>query len=42
MAWIEGNQKRRKHYSNINQEILEKEGYLEDREAKVLLYKFLN
>lgn len=41
MAWIEGNQKRRKHYSNINQEILEKEGYLEDREAKILLYKFL-
>lgn len=41
MAWIEGNQKKRKHFANINQEILSKEGFLEEREAKILLYKFL-
>lgn len=41
MAWIEGNQKKRKHFANINQEILTKEGFLEEREAKILLYKFL-
>lgn len=41
MAWIEGNQKRRKHFKNINEEILTKEGFLEEHEAKILLYKFL-
>ncbi len=41
MAWIEGNQKRRKHFNKINEEILSKEGYLEEKEAKILLYKFL-
>lgn len=41
MAWIEGNQKKRKHFANINHEILTKEGFLEEREAKILLYKFL-
>lgn len=41
MSWIEGNQKRRKHFDKINEEILTKEGFLEEREAKVLLYKFL-
>jgi len=41
MAWIEGNQKRRKHFDKINEEILSKEGYLEEKEAKILLYKFL-
>ena len=41
MAWIEGNQKKRKHFANINQEILQCEGFLEEREAKILLYKFL-
>jgi hypothetical protein len=41
MAWIEGNQKRRKHFDKINEEILAKEGYLEEKEAKILLYKFL-
>ena len=41
MAWIEGNQKKRKHFANINHEILAKEGFLEEKEAKILLYKFL-
>jgi hypothetical protein len=41
MAWTEGNQKRRKHFLNINQEILDAKGFLEEREAKILLYKFL-
>jgi len=40
MAWIEGNQKRRKK-SNINNEILGIKGFLEEEEAKVKLYKFL-
>ena len=42
MTWTVGTQK--KHpvlNSNINQEILAKEGFLEDKESKVLLYEFL-
>lgn len=41
MAWIEGNQKRKSPFRNVNQEILTKKGFLEEREAKILLYKFL-
>ena len=41
MAWIEGNQKRRQHFKNINNEILAMEGYLEEKDAKILFYKFL-
>lgn len=41
MSWIEGNQKLYKKFQNINQEILSKEGYIEEGEAKLLLYKFL-
>lgn len=41
MAWIVGNQKERKHFKDINDEILKTEGHLEEREAKILLYKFL-
>lgn len=41
MAWIEGNQKRRQHFLNINQEILDSKDFLEEREAKIMLYKFL-
>ena len=41
MAWQEGKQKLNREFKDINQEILEKEGYLEDTEAKILLYKFL-
>ncbi len=41
MAWIEGNQKRKSLFRNVNQEILSKQGFLEERDAKILLYKFL-
>ena len=41
MSWTEGNQKLYKKFQNINQEILSKEGYIEEGEAKLLLYKFL-
>ena len=39
MTWIDGKQQERtKHTSLINQEILAKKGFLEEREAKILLY----
>jgi hypothetical protein len=41
MAWQEGKQKLNREHKDINQIILGKEGYLEETEAKVLLYKFL-
>jgi hypothetical protein len=41
MAWQEGKQKLNREHKDINQLILGKEGYLEETEAKVLLYKFL-
>jgi len=41
MAWQEGKQKLNREHRDINQLILGKEGYLEETEAKVLLYKFL-
>ena len=41
MSWTQGNQKLYKKFQNINQEILSKEGYIEEGEAKLLLYKFL-
>jgi len=41
MSWETGTQKLRREFKGINQELLEKEGYLEDTEAKILLYKFL-
>lgn len=40
MAWIEGNQNRRPK-EDINQEILNLEGFLDENEAKQNLYKFL-
>ena len=40
MAWIEGNQNRRPK-EDINKEILELEGFLDEKEAKQNLYKFL-
>ena len=40
MAWIEGNQNRREKI-DVNQEILDLEGFLEEGEAKQNLYKFL-
>ena len=40
MAWETGKQKLHREYKDINKLILEKEGYLEEAEAKILLYKF--
>ena len=40
MAWIEGNQNRR-NKTNVNQEILDLEGFLDENDAKQNLYKFL-
>jgi hypothetical protein len=41
MAWELGNQKSRNKDRDINNLILSKEGFLDEREAKVLLYRFL-
>ena len=41
MAWIEGKQKLKREYKDINQLMETKEGYLDETEAKLLLYKFL-
>ena len=42
MTWIAGEQQpRTKYSSDINNEILAKAGFIEEREAKILLYKFL-
>ena len=42
MTWDTGKQNVRLQYSTeVNREILDKKGYLEEREAKLLLYKFL-
>jgi len=41
MSWETGNQKERKNYLISNEELLKKEGFLEEREAKLLFYQFL-
>ena len=41
MSWEAGNQRRVKKDYKINELLLEKEGFLEEREAKILLYEFL-
>jgi hypothetical protein len=41
MAWELGNQKSRNKDKNINNLILSKEGFLDERETKILLYRFL-
>jgi hypothetical protein len=42
MTWVDGKQQQRDKYSSdINAEIIAKKGFLEEREAKLLLYKFL-
>lgn len=42
MAWNSGNQELRENYSSlINDQILKRKGYIDEREAKLLLYKFL-
>jgi len=41
MSWEKGIQESRNRFPDINKEILEMEGYIEEEEAKLLLYKFL-
>lgn len=41
MSWEIGNQKSRNKDKDINNLILSKEGFLDEREAKILLYRFL-
>jgi hypothetical protein len=41
MAWEIGNQKSRSEDQDFNKKLFEMKGYLEEREAKILLYKFL-
>ena len=41
MSWETGNQKLDKKFKNINQEILDTEGFIDEKKAKILLYKFL-
>ena len=40
MSWEVGNQIPRKSYKEINEEILNTKGFLEEKDAKLLLYKF--
>ena len=41
MSWDKGIQKRKKKRYEINELLKEKEGFLEEKEAKLLLYEFL-
>lgn len=41
MSWEQGRQISRKSESDFNEEILKKEGFIEEKEAKLLLYQFL-
>lgn len=41
MAWEKGHQTLHKKFENVNQEILDTKGFIEEEKAKVLLYKFL-
>jgi len=41
MSWEKGIQEPRNRFPDINKEILDIDGYIEEEEAKVLLYKFL-
>ena len=41
MAWEKGHQILHKKFENVNQEVLDTEGFIEEERAKVLLYKFL-
>ena len=41
MSWTKGIQESRNRFPDINKELLEIEGYLEEDEAKILFYKFL-
>jgi hypothetical protein len=41
MAWDVGKQRRRKSDTTINQDMMEAEGHLDEKDAKILLYRFL-
>ena len=41
MSWECGSQKPKKNYLITNDELLQKDGYIEEREAKLLFYQFL-
>ena len=41
MAWETGNQLERNQFKNFNQELAEIKGFIEEKDAKILLYKFL-
>ena len=41
MSWEIGNQESRSPNKDFNEKLFEMKGYLEEREAKILLYKFL-
>ena len=41
MSWEIGNQPSRKIEYNLNQEILDIDGFIDEKEAKLLLYRFL-
>jgi len=41
MAWEEGHQILHKKFNNVNQQILDLKGFIEEEESKIWLYKFL-
>lgn len=41
MSWEVGSQKLQKKFYNVNEEILAQEGHIDEKKAKILLYKFL-
>jgi intein/homing endonuclease len=41
MSWECGSQKNKKNYLISNEELLQKEGFMEEKEAKLLFYQFL-
>ena len=41
MSWETGHQNLKKKFSNVNEEILATKGFIDERKAKLLLYKFL-
>ena len=41
MSWETGNQRKRKNPYVSNEELSQKEGFIEEREAKLLFYQFL-
>ncbi len=41
MTWTAGNQESRRRDPNLNVELLQKEGFIDEKEAKLLLYRFM-